>query len=124
MRQGYKKRCCRCREEKTADAFNFQTSSADGLAPRCRKCGLAVLYGLEPADFDELVKKQQNKCAICGALDPKFHVDHDHETGKVRGLLCDSCNRLLGHAHDRVETLTAAVRYLEVRQNVTSCVSN
>lgn len=55
-------------------------------------------------------------CAICGTKDPGYlgslHIDHDHSTGEVRGLLCHSCNVLLGHARDSVDTLQKAIQYL------------
>jgi hypothetical protein len=64
-----------------------------------------------------MLKDQGNKCAICGSLSPgkketSFHVDHDHETGKVRGLLCELCNVGLGYFKTPKE-LRAAAAYLE-----------
>jgi len=56
-------------------------------------------------------------CMICGIteseLGRKLDVDHCHETGKVRGVLCNSCNSVLGHARDNVEILQAAINYLK-----------
>lgn len=66
--------------------------------------------------FDSLVLLQGGKCAICRADKPsgrgEWHVDHDHETGKIRGLLCHRCNVGLGHFADNVQILTDAVLYL------------
>lgn len=65
---------------------------------------------------DQLVG-QAGRCAICGkVMDPTrkgTHIDHDHATGEPRGLLCPSCNLLLGHAHDSTKILAKAITYLE-----------
>ena len=76
-------------------------------------------YGLTGDDYEKLLDKQDNKCAICGATEStgrssKLYVDHDHETGEVRGLLCNHCNAGLGMFRDNIEALKAAVEYLEV----------
>jgi hypothetical protein len=63
-----------------------------------------------------MVAEQGDKCAICGRAEPngrgRWHIDHDHKTGKVRGLLCNNCNVLLGHAHEDPAILWAAIDYL------------
>jgi hypothetical protein len=62
-----------------------------------RKWDLKDRYGLTPERFDEMVVDQEGRCAICRREFPQTpHVDHDHETGKVRGLLCRRCNIMLG----------------------------
>ncbi len=71
------------------------------------------IYGLTLEDYNKLVEKQEGKCAICGRLDDNLHVDHDHKTGQVRGLLCKLCNPLLGLAGDNIDILLNAVRYLK-----------
>ena len=67
--------------------------------------------------FDRLMLKQSSKCAIChrvysDEVVPRFCIDHCHETRMVRGVLCGNCNKLLGHAFDRVDVLMAAIQYL------------
>jgi hypothetical protein len=69
--------------------------------------------------FESFVKyktDQQDKCAICKSLleFKKFqiHIDHDHGTGKIRGLLCRNCNLLLGHAKDDLSILLKSIEYL------------
>lgn len=73
-------------------------------------------YGLTPDDLDRLLARQGNRCAICGeehrGRGKRLHVDHDHATGKVRGLLCGPCNVALGGFNDDPTRLRAAVRYL------------
>jgi hypothetical protein len=69
-------------------------------------------YGIGADDFDRMVAAQGGVCAICGRPDPE-HVDHDHETGEVRGILCFNCNGGLGQFRDDVDALRAAAAYLE-----------
>jgi hypothetical protein len=73
-------------------------------------------YGLQPGDYDRLYTHQTGVCAICkratGAT-RKLCVDHDHATGKVRGLLCRPCNDMLGHARDSDMFFYRAAGYLQ-----------
>jgi hypothetical protein len=73
-------------------------------------------YGIDINDYHDLLDKQGGVCGICGATENNdykyFSVDHCHETGRVRGLLCDSCNRGLGFFRDSVKNLDAAKQYL------------
>lgn len=72
-------------------------------------------YGLSLAEYDILFESQDRKCAICRGgdfRDADWHVDHDHATGRVRGILCRHCNRMLGAALDRPDVLRRAVVYL------------
>jgi hypothetical protein len=68
-------------------------------------------YGMTEADFAALVEEQGGRCVICPA--PPEVVDHDHRTGKVRGLLCQACNKVLGFAKDDPVRLIAAANYLQ-----------
>jgi len=74
-------------------------------------------YGLTNAQTVEMLAIQGNRCAICRTDNPGgrhyWHVDHDHETGLVRGLLCNRCNLGLGHLRDSVDLLQRAIAYLE-----------
>ena len=71
-------------------------------------------YGLTLNLFEALVSAQLGNCAICGVNeDLDLHVDHDHRTKKVRGLLCGKCNKAIGLLNDSPETLRAAAEYLE-----------
>lgn len=79
-----------------------------------RKQMLYHKYGLTLADYNAMLAAQDMACAICGQRSDKpLHVDHDHETGEVRGLLCNSCNTGLGFFKDRIRLLAAAIVYLE-----------
>ena len=77
---------------------------------------LLASYGLTLKDYNKLLKKQKGACAICGKKKAhkkgKFlHVDHNHKTGKVRGLLCAVCNTALGRLNS-VKILKKAIKYL------------
>jgi predicted nucleic acid-binding Zn ribbon protein len=68
--------------------------------------------GLTRDGFDRLRAAQDDRCAICDDTCDRLVMDHDHATGAFRGLLCRSCNLLLGHAHDDTSILRAAIEYL------------
>lgn len=74
-------------------------------------------YGITAVEFDELMAAQNGCCAVCGSdewvgKDRAPHVDHDHKTGAVRGLLCSRCNHMLGNAMDNPEILAKGIAYL------------
>jgi len=74
-------------------------------------------YGLDLKDYQKLLEAQNHKCAICGSPPPnnrktRLSIDHCHKTGKVRGLLCDRCNRSIGLLKDDVSILKKAIEYL------------
>ena len=76
-------------------------------------------YGLTLEAFDVMLEGQGNKCATCHGpptRDGRFHVDHCHTTGKVRGLLCHHCNIALGHVKDDPATLQRMIDYLNVKR--------
>ena len=73
-------------------------------------------YNISLEEYNKLFVEQEGKCAICGKHQSEFKrafgVDHNHITGKIRGLLCINCNLSLGHAKDDIETLLKMVDYL------------
>jgi ferric-dicitrate binding protein FerR (iron transport regulator) len=77
---------------------------------------LAKWYGITLEGFGSMLASQGGACACCGALDPgrsgDFHVDHDHDTGEVRGLLCNRCNLGIGMLGDSLAGIEKAHRYL------------
>jgi|SRR4051794_26353060 hypothetical protein len=82
-----------------------------------RKSHLKRKYGLTPEQYDEMLRGQRGGCAICGRSPGEFplHVDHDHATGEIRGLLCVGCNNGLGLFDESEELFNAAVTYLQQR---------
>ena len=77
---------------------------------------LQLRYGLPPGGYDKMLAEQDGKCACCGSQKPggrgDFHVDHCHDTGKIRGLLCHGCNVSIGHFDHDPHLLEKAVAYL------------
>lgn len=116
------KKCSKCTELKKSEDFHKDRSNPDGLQYLCIECNyflhIEKKYNLPKCDYLNLLHKQEHKCAICTSTDFKnksinrFHVDHNHSTGKVRGLLCDNCNRALGFFKDNENNLKRALEYL------------
>lgn len=81
-----------------------------------RKAYLRRLYGLTPESYEAMLVKQGFSCAICGIphylTSKDLAVDHDHDTGAIRGLLCGPCNQGLGFFMDRPEIVEVAKGYL------------
>jgi recombination endonuclease VII len=69
-------------------------------------------YGIGVEDFDRMLAEQGGLCAICREA-PAEHVDHDHRTKRVRGLLCFNCNGALGQFRDRRDLMLRAIAYLD-----------
>ena len=130
------KRCTSCKEHKYFKDFSKNKSKPDGYHNQCKACRskykpsakskernrkyLAAWNRLKSSGFtqeeyDAKLKEQDYRCAICRTDDSgpmAFHADHDHKTGKKRGILCDKCNTGLGLLKDDVEILCAAIEYL------------
>jgi 5-methylcytosine-specific restriction endonuclease McrA len=74
-------------------------------------------YGLSPEEYDAMYTEQDGKCAICGRhqseLNSVLNVDHDHETGAIRELLCTTCNGAIGFLQDDPEIVRLAAEYLD-----------
>lgn len=84
--------------------------------PQKRRTDLRRRYGLTPEEYDEMVQRNNGRCWLCMAR-PKagrqLQVDHDHDTGAVRGLLCKDCNVALGVLGDNPIFLRRALCYVE-----------
>ena len=123
------KECTRCGDTKGTGSFRLYTRR-DGAKPRayrqtvCRECereyartrNLERRYGITYEERDELLAGQDGRCAACGTDNPGtklgFMVDHDHDTGEIRGILCHHCNSALGHAKDDTQRLAGLILYL------------
>lgn len=126
-------RTCRvCQEAKSLEAdFYREAKDSQGRQRACKRCISAYArnrrrdqvdllrdqylrreYGISLGEYLEMLRGQNGACAVCGD-GGKLHVDHDHETGRVRGLLCGSCNRALGLLKDNVDSLKSAIDYLQ-----------
>lgn len=82
---------------------------------KCRKLKSVVnrkgRYGLSAQDYEKLCEDQKYRCALCGK-EAELHVDHDHDTQQIRGLLCQTCNTGIGKLGDTVGSLEKAIGYL------------
>lgn len=126
--------CSRCNQEKSLDEFGKHPTGKLGRRPECKVCRrkyeferysrakfkqsdislkrqLKYKYDITKEEYEDLKIAQNNTCAIC-FKNKKLNIDHDHETGKVRGLLCWNCNVAIGHLGDSIEILQSAANYL------------
>lgn len=120
------KTCIVCGETKPISKFSAYTKKSTGVkyvknvCSYCkhRKRDIKKKYGISMEDYDNMLKEQGGSCAICGSTVSynsrrnKFDIDHCHKTGKVRGLLCNKCNKGIGYFNDDVSLLTRALEYL------------
>jgi hypothetical protein len=78
-----------------------------------RRSKLKAYYGLTVEEYEKMKAKSKGRCAICKIISDKIlHIDHDHKTRMVRGLLCQKCNMVLGLANDSEKVLQKAIDYL------------
>ena len=79
-------------------------------------------YGITIDQYEEMLKKQEGRCAICGSEKAggpgRMMVDHHHKSGNVRGLLCCNCNFVIGHCLENKAILEKAIAYLEEKSLV------
>ena len=113
--------CTRCKEDKpaTAEFFPLHNKKRNGLDSWCRACRSSYRNANSRGKFRAVIsdaalaelKNTTHECVICGSQEPLV-VDHDHVSGKVRGMLCNHCNRGLGHFRDDPMLLEFAAQYL------------
>lgn len=106
-----------CKKCSTARTRAWAAANPDEWERHRRRSYLKREYGISPEDYDDLLASQGGVCAICGLPPPdprgyRMHIDHDHESGSVRGILCGPCNQGLGQFRDDIDRLLAAVAYL------------
>lgn len=136
------KKCSKCNKMKPDDAFNKRKVNTNDLQSMCKKCASIVrnerynknkdkeknqsynnrikrIYGITKDEYDIMYSKQNGKCAICNSdkvnrnKTDKFCIDHCHNSGKVRGLLCHNCNVLLGKLSDNIELCEKIIYYIK-----------
>jgi hypothetical protein len=108
------KRCSVCREVKTLNQFNRRGRLDSRPRPSCIACRKQRLYGIAPDEQRQMFEDQGGCCALCREeFKGSFYLDHDHATGKPRGLLCKKCNWDLGK--HGAEWFARAAIYLSAR---------
>lgn len=140
MKEGHLIRCARCKEDKPTSSYAKSSAKVNGYQSYCRPCAterrrasptyrppldkeretqFKYRYGITKADFDQMWEEQAGECAICFntlTLELRgYAIDHNHETGEVRGLLCNRCNTGLGLFRDNPSYLASAEVYLRER---------
>lgn len=137
---GDTKLCKGCDRDLPLDVFNKRASAPDGRAYKCCECDaqyqkkyqaqehvkeknreyhrkhhLERTYGVTPEQYAEMLFIQGGRCAACTSDGDgkKLHLDHNHETGEVRGLLCWNCNAAIGLLKEDVDRLRNLIAYLE-----------
>lgn len=142
------KMCRKCNMFKSRKLFYVHSNRADGLQVYCKKCTqrekkvkkteynevmrrwynkhgykkiAAKLYGITVADYEQLLEYAGNRCQICLGVNSnkrRLSVDHNHETGVIRGILCTNCNTGLGAFGDSIDRIELAINYLRSNQDV------
>lgn len=130
------KKCSKCQENKNIELFGIKKYNNDGLNHYCKECEnkrsklkyskpefkdnkkyyqIERKYGLTKGEYFDKLKNQNNKCNICEVdllNDKDTHIDHSHNTGKVRDILCKKCNNLLGSVNEDIDYLNRLINYI------------
>lgn len=112
------------RDDYNKKRLEWAHTHAERRTKQSRSSHLMSKFGISLDEYDNLLLKQDYKCAICGKSLVKLSdvvgrvrtnlcVDHNHATGKVRGLLCSSCNFVIGHSFENTEILSKTISYLQ-----------
>lgn len=106
----------RNKEKRKAYNYKWMSNNYEKWQETQRKSRLKRKFGISVEEYNTVLQKQQGQCGICGVkrtdIKTTFSVDHDHSTGRVRGLLCHECNMGLGKFKDSTKVLLAAIDYL------------
>jgi len=101
------------RKKNRAQIAEYQKRWASSNPDKIKKYRLKYYYNISETEYDSLLEKSNFACELCKSADRQLHVDHCHTTGKVRGILCFTCNLALGKLGDTTESITRVLRYLE-----------
>ena len=122
-------KCSECHEWLPPTAYNKDKRQANGISYRCRNCSrtsirkynLRAKYNLEVGEYNILLEKSQGQCTCCSkrlhnnAPHPEDRpiIDHDHKTGKVRAILCNHCNRMVGYLREDPKYTMKLLDYIQ-----------
>lgn len=119
------KMCTKCGVLKSVNDYYKRSNRTGNMQTFCKTCSnenarnssFKKWYNLTNLDYNRMFEQQEGKCLICGKhqseFKRRFNVDHDHKTGKIRGLLCFKCNTGIGRFNDNILLLESAIKYLE-----------
>lgn len=121
------KTCSGCNKMKPVSQYYRRKDGKSETCSRCKTCmdtsfrdrSYRTRFGITLAEYESLLEEQSSRCRLCGEKEKidnrikNLAVDHDHKTGKVRGLLCNRCNRALGMFSDDINFLKKAIAYLQ-----------
>lgn len=133
-----KRQCAECKQFLSVVDFYKCTRRKDGLRGKCKTCWNAQStdhynvnkddwrstyykrkYNISLIDYEDMLVKQNGVCAVCGGVETNsrlnhFCVDHNHDTGEVRALLCSQCNLLLGKFENNLDLFDKFIEYLSI----------
>ena len=119
--------CSKCSTTKESSEFHKDPTRSSGHSSCCKLCkrkyvskrqrwrGLERYYGITLEQFDSMLEAQGGVCAICGSVNHngrRLDIDHNHKTGKIRGLLCQACNIRLGFLENGISAMKDHVKAL------------
>lgn len=130
--------CSKCKEDKSISEYHKRSNRPSGVRSQCKECykkyptalkrrdnymreyDLFKSYKITIEEYNSMLEEQKECCKICNthisslkdSRKKNFCVDHCHSTGKIRGLLCDSCNKAIGFFNDDISLLEKAIIYL------------
>jgi len=124
------RKCTICKRSKPLESFVKEARQYSGYGYICKACHQIRMkkysitkFGIAQKKFEQMLTAQGEGCVICGrkfghkkgrsGLPTRLVIDHEHKTGKIRGLLCSRCNSGIGIFEEKIELLEAAIKYLE-----------
>lgn len=116
------KDCSRANHRKYAQGYRKRHPEVKLKSVKARRAFiLRTVYGINENDYERMFEIQRGRCKVCHSTSrsrygkvERLHIDHDHKTGKVRGLLCHMCNGALGLLRDDATILKRIIQYLEI----------
>jgi hypothetical protein len=133
-KDGYNHSCQPCQLEKDRNYYSqnstkekrqksyLKSKNTGVIKQQHRNNHLKTMYGITQDDYNGMFDEQKGCCAICGKhqfeISRALSVDHDHNTGQIRGLLCHTCNSAIGKFYDNIDLLENAITYLkQIKEN-------
>lgn len=103
-----------CRDCFNQHGRDLKQRNPEAYKKKVRKNTLKRRYNLTEEEYQNLLDSQNGTCAICKEIPVRFVIDHDHSSGKVRGLLCDNCNLSVGWYENNSNRISQIIEYLNM----------